>query len=319
MNSPTDPFNHPWHILGAGAIGCLWGAHLDHSGHQVTLLLKNRLRLEEFKNSPTIELTHRDQKLSVTVNAELCDGEPTPIINLLVTTKSGDVLTALRSIQNRITEDTRLVVLLNGMGVQQQIATSYPQATLICGTTTDGAYRTDSFEVVHAGKGLTYLGKLNAEHRKQNRSVKDEIMAALQHTGLSVKWDDQIEYRLWYKLAINCVINPLTVINSCRNGDILQNSAWLAQVKQLCTEIEQVMAKQGIPKQDRSLFEQVSLVASSTADNYSSMYQDIQAGRPTEIEQINGYLCRTAEKLSVSVPLNQFLYEQIKALQPQGK
>lgn len=306
MKTSNQPSH--WYILGAGAIGCLWGAHLRLAGHRVTLLLKNRTVLDTFRQRPIIELTDAVQVRTVKVDAELSQTSA-PLHNLLVCTKSVDVMEALASVAQRITTTTRIVLLINGLGVQQEVAARYPNTEPICGTTTDGAFRTGQFQVTHAGIGTTYFGLLSDTDDGQRS--KDELLRDLTGLALTVDWDPRIIRRLWSKLAVNCVINPLTAIRGCRNGAILEPDS-APYIKQLCVEIEQVLTALQLAQPEQSLYDQVTAVALATRDNYSSMYQDVQAGRATEIESITGYLCRQAEQLGIAVPLNLSLYDAVK-------
>lgn len=311
MKSYKNPQSTHWHVLGAGAIGCLWAAHLRQSGHEVTLVLKNQSRLEQFEQSPAIKVNYKDRQLSVTVNSEIGQTKSTCIQNLLVCTKSFDAADAIQSIVHRIRDDTKLILLFNGMGAQQEIAQSFPNSPLICGSTTEGAYLTAPFQVIHAGKGLTWFGVLNLE--RDNHRIKKDFMNTFSHFGLDINWDHYIYHRLWYKLAVNCVINPLTAIQGCQNRELL-DGAQLISIQELCHEIEAVMDHLKIPRKE-SLYEQVISIVQATGDNYSSMCQDVSAGRQTEIDYINGYLCRQAKQLRIPTPLNQELYQRVKRIQ----
>lgn len=306
-------FDH-WHILGAGAIGCLWAAHLSLAGFKVTLILKNEQRLQAFRQRNRIILEQQQgaQKSEVTATTE--NQISKPVRNLLVCTKSFDALGAVTSLDRHLTPDSNVVLLLNGMGPQQEIAERYPEIPIICGTTTDGAYRRDLFHVVHAGKGLTQFGFIRPEDNRSRREFGKRFIASLAELKLNIAWQTNINLPLWHKLAVNCVINPMTAIHRCTNGQLLENPEWFTDIKLLCSEIESVMSVLGIDRCEPTLFDQVIHVAKATADNYSSMYQDVTNGRQTEIENINGYIEHQAKRLNIPAPVNSSLYRTIKAL-----
>ena len=127
---------------------------------------------------------------------------------------------------------------------------------------------------------------------------------------------DQMELLLWQKLAINCAINPLTLLHQCRNGELLQDPAIKQQMRQLCDEIPAVALAEGIDLEGEQLFQRASQVAEDTSDNISSMLQDSQAGRRTELEQITGYLCQRAEHWEIAVPNNLQLLKQLSTTKP---
>ena len=290
-----------WHVLGAGAIGCLWAVHLKKAGFPVRLILRNPARLEVFQQISGITL---DGEL-YSVEAETAASQ-TPIDQLLITTKSIDTQAALNSIRPRLLKSARIIVLQNGLGPQQWVCEQFPKADIVWGSTTDGAWLKAPFELIHAGQGITKLGSPQGTAAWLNQ---------LQTGLLQVEIDHQIETTLWQKLAINCAINPLTALKQCQNGELARNPEYLTEMTQLCHEIEQVSAAAGLQLFQQPLIEQACRVAELTGDNYSSMLQDIRHQRKTEIEHISGYLCSIAQKLGIPVPANQKIYTAIKQLQ----
>ncbi|MGY0603050.1 MAG: ketopantoate reductase family protein, partial [Paraglaciecola chathamensis] len=126
-------------------------------------------------------------------------------------------------------------------------------------------------------------------------------------------WQQNKEQALWDKLAINAAINPLTAIYKVKNGQLIE-AKYQAMIKDICAETAAVMSALGFLGSEEQLYQKVLDVAQATSENYSSMYQDITHKRPSEIDYINGYICREAEKHAIDVPLNTALVSQIKAL-----
>ena len=114
-----------------------------------------------------------------------------------------------------------------------------------------------------------------------------------------------------HKLCINSAINALTAVHGCRNGELLSNPALGRELDLLCTEISQLCRARGMPEMARSIADDVKEVAAATAANRSSMAQDVAAGRETEIDFINGYLCQIARRAGVAVPFNARLLKQL--------
>ena len=124
-------------------------------------------------------------------------------------------------------------------------------------------------------------------------------------------WDINIDTTLWRKLAINCVINPLTALYGCRNGE-LATSAYRPVLQSLCEEVTFACRAAGHGDAVESLLDTALQVIGSTADNRSSMLQDVLKGQRTEIDFINGFLVRAAAVPAPQLPLNRRLIREIK-------
>jgi len=127
-------------------------------------------------------------------------------------------------------------------------------------------------------------------------------------------WDADIDSALWHKLAINCAINPLTAVHGCVNGELAEQPGLAAQVAGLCREISQVSYAAGYTATAQRIAQTAMDVIRATASNQSSMLQDVEAGRQTEINYITGYLLKVADAHGIPAPMNAALYEKVNSL-----
>lgn len=291
-----------WHILGAGAIGCLWAAQLRQAGHSVSLILRNQPRLDSFAGQVTLEHDGHCQPFQLDAClAEHCG----PIDRLLLTTKAYDVLEALHGVAQQLQPGARIVLLHNGMGPQQQVSGLYPAQQVWAATSTDGAWLREPFHTVWAGRGETRIGRLEG-------SAEPALPDGLDGLALNLRADPAIELSLWRKLAINCAINPLTALHDCRNGKLLSTPQYHRQMRQLCAEIEQLCQQRRLRLFPDGVLAAAEQVARSTAANFSSMLQDRRNGRRTELDYITGYLLENARQLGLRLPANEQLFKQLQ-------
>jgi 2-dehydropantoate 2-reductase len=293
-----------WHVLGAGAIGCLFAARLNKGGHAVTLLLR------EPPPDPELDLTLEDANgvhhLQIAAQA-VADGDDIDL--LLVTTKAYDVAAAVAAVAHRLNARSQVILLANGLGFHQEVRARHPQLDLYSGTTTEGAYRLSPTHIRHAGRGFTRLGQAGCPR-------PTDWFHAWAGAIPESAWEEDIEQALWLKLAVNCAINPLTALHACHNGRLLEDSRLTADLQLLCQEIKQVSRAMGRVVGD---LEQVALqVVRDTAENRSSMLQDLQAGRRTEIDYITGHLVRIAADHGVPTPFNAEILQRVKQLESQS-
>jgi 2-dehydropantoate 2-reductase len=311
MPDPGVSLAH-WHVLGAGAMGCLFASHLRSADHQVTLVLRQStaekalpVRLERDG------ITH-EQLLPVTTALDA-----DPISHLLVTTKAYDVHAAVLGLAHRLDCDSQVLLLVNGMGFADSLRKELPEPDFYFGTTTQGAYRIAAHHIRHAGQGLTRVGAAT------NTCTETACPGTLQPPAWFGQWskavqpsiwDADIEQALWLKLAINCAINPLTAVHRCPNGELAQRPELAAEVARLCDEIQRISVVAGFAEITRDLHNTVAGVIANTADNRSSMLQDVLAGRRTEIDYITGQLLRIASAHAIEAPANAALLRRILEL-----
>ncbi|MCB1843779.1 MAG: 2-dehydropantoate 2-reductase [Halioglobus sp.] len=307
-----------WHVLGAGAIGCLFADYLVRGNCEVTLIE----RAGKTPGPILLESACAETATSANPGARGAAHAPLralgartgvpkdsgPITHLLITTKAYDVLTAMASIAPRL-GNTVALLMVNGLGLAESLSQTYPQLSVFYGTTTEGAYRRNRRHVVHAGRGETRIGAAHAAEPppwfgQWSRSVPRCL------------WDADIDTALWAKLAVNCVINPLTAVHGCRNGALAERPELAARVAQLCREVSQVSYAAGYTGTAQAIDAMVARVIQATAANRSSMLQDVQAGRPTEIEYITGYLLQVAAAHGVPAVHNRQIMQEVERLDP---
>lgn len=291
-------------ILGAGSLGRLWAATLPAG--QVAFVPRPDLVAAGSVSYRFQPVT--GEPFNVTV-PWLPSGQLPEL--LLITTKAGDTVTALRAFLPSIPESTPIVLFQNGMGCQQQVAETWPERPVIAASTTEGANRPEPGLTVHAGLGETWVGPLNPSGRDRI----DQVNHLLAKSRLVIHQEDNILDKLWKKLVINAGINAFTAILDCPNGEILKHPFYQRWINALCQEISCLLKAEGQPAQaPDQLRKNIERVARNTATNTSSMRADVLAGRTTEISFINGYLARLGQQHGIPTPVNQMLTERVQQL-----
>ena len=298
----------PWHILGAGSLGTLWATRLARAGVPVRLILRNEARLADYRAGQGLTLVEQGVEQTYPVVGETPDS-PEPIHRLLVACKAYDAQSAIAQLHHRLAPDAELILLQNGLGSQDAVAAQVPLARCIYASSTEGAFRERDWRVVFAGHGYTWLG--DAGHPTPPLWLDD-----LQAAGIPHDWASDILTRLWRKLALNCAINPLTVLYQCRNGGL---QAHACEVATLCAELAELLECCGQPAAAQDLHSEVQRVIQATAANYSSMHQDVANHRRTEISYLLGYACEAAQRRQFEVPHLQQLHQRLtRHLQQRG-
>ncbi|MCL1078344.1 2-dehydropantoate 2-reductase [Parashewanella spongiae] len=304
-NYPTSQIG----ILGAGAIGQL-------IGFQINSQLQNQQKMSYITQATGLisdPSPHLTSLVSQThhYNAHvlsLHSPEISEIKLLIVAVKAYQVFNAISHLITKLPADCHILLLHNGLGPHLEILPLLqPHQGLSLGTTSQGAQRIDKWHVKHTGKGLTQIGHYTGI------AMADEYRQLLSHSIPDCDFVDEIIPALWQKLAVNCVINPLTAIHQCKNG-ILQQSEFSEKIQQILFELNLVAQKEAITLDMQQLTQRVLKVIQLTSNNYSSMFQDIQHKKLTEIDYINGYLLKVAQKHGIQLDVNQQLVESVQLL-----
>ncbi|WP_303843807.1 ketopantoate reductase family protein [Aeromonas sobria] len=292
-----------WSLLGCGALGGVVASLLTISGQSTRVLLRDHHQSTLHPGTDFTSLEGQVQLLNIERGFV---SKPGKIKRLLVMTKASQVIAALTQLAGKLDAAVPIVLLHNGMGIAEQVVEMFPHNPVIAGVTSHGAMRCGHFVFRHTGKGETWLGPIN-EAAKAHATLADDLATALGQAG----WDEHVLARQWQKLAINCAINPLTALYKLKNGE-LAGPRFADVLQQICVEVADVMCAEGIATTAEELQRRAMTVVELTADNYSSMYQDMELGRETEIEAITGFLLSKAAKHGIAVPVNQGLYQAIK-------
>lgn len=291
-------------ILGAGSLGRLWGAMLPSGG--VAFIARPG---EPADTNISYRFRPFDGAESDVRIPQLKTGQKPELI--LVTTKAGDTLNAVKGVIDQFPVDTPILLFQNGLGSQQSVAKRWPNRPILAASTTEGANRPEPGLLVHAGTGDTWVGPLT----EPAGLFVDRAVAMLEDSGLAIHPEPAILQRLWQKLVINAGINPYTAILDCPNGEILAAPLYQSTIDKLCQELSELMdAAVQIRQTPDSLRQRIEQVARNTAGNTSSMRADVLRGRRTEIDFINGYLVKLGKELGIETPVNQMLTERVHQL-----
>lgn len=304
-------------------------------GHAIKLISNG---FEEARTSYRVELTiPRRSSENYEKEEELFHSNM--IHNLIVTTKAVSTVAALTSIKHRLSRESTICFLQNGMGIVDEVNEKLfrdveTRPNYMLGITSHGVYSEKFFTAVHAGFGTTSVGLLSRYPllpKGQNHATRSNssryLLRTITRTPLLVavaySQTDLLQLQL-EKLAINAIINPLSVIFGCRNGDLLFNFAISRVMRLLLFEISLIIRGlpelKGLPNVEsrfstKRLQTLVYAVARDTSENLSSMLQDARKGKETEIDYINGYIVKRGEEMGIKCAMNYMVQQMVKGKQ----
>jgi len=304
-------------VVGQGAIGLLFYHFISHtissavnSTDSVTL-------------SPSYPITNRQDTYHYTdikglTNKHILnyanDDEIKSAGIILLAVKSYQVRQALVNLIPLIRPEAAIVLCHNGMGTLEELPEGLTKNHLIIAMlTTHGCLKDAPLKITHTGIGQIDFGIVDIKLINQPLSfskLDKAIILKLEQRLTPASFHHNIIKRQWLKLAINCVINPLTAIYNIDNGAI-NDKEYKDITRAVLAEIVLIAKTQGIDLKLNILVDMVQKVAESTSKNSSSMRCDLMDNKPTEIDYINGYIHRLGQINNINTPINSSLWQQI--------
>lgn len=306
-------------LAGPGALGCLFSFYIANgagSEHTLQLVDHNPVRAVYLQEEGiSYRVGESEHHCRVDVTAELQDNRLADVLFLCV--KSYDLDSCIENCLPLIGDGTVVIFLQNGIG-HLDFCRNLVRGIPVFGTTSEGANLVGTGKVVHAGRGSTFLGFPEQQSSQKSLFSLLKVVAILNEAGLQTTYVENIVTRLWAKLFVNTGINALTALHGCSNGHLLNDERLMAEMKKAVQEAALVAEKSEIPLLTDPLKECVT-VCQNTANNISSMLQDVRAERKTEIDSINGAVVLAGTKIGVATPVNTSLLERIKKIEASYK
>ena len=298
-------------MVGAGAMGSLFGALLAEDSHEVWLCDVWQEHIDAVNhNGLTIEL--EDKTRTVRLSAVTDPNQIGEVELVVIFVKATQTAAAAQTAVRLAGSGGLVMTLQNGMGNAETIAQFISPDRILVGTTSHGSTMLKAGSIRHAGAGPTTVGMWATGEKafEDARLVADRLTQA----GIQTTAINDVRPVIWDKLLVNIGINAITALTGIKNGQILDLELTRELSRAAVEEAVRVAQTRDIDIR-KDAADHVFQVAAATAANRSSMGQDVDNCRPTEIQAINGFVVREAGRLGIAVPVNQTLTALVRTME----
>ena len=297
-------------IVGAGAMGSLYGAYLSQK-HEVILLDTFKPQVDAINTDGiTIVEKNGDEQRFINGKAYISGEYKEQVDVVILFVKATFTEVALASNQHLFGENTLVVTLQNGAGNDRKIAKYVKNENIIIGTSKHNAVSLEPGKVSHPAIGVTTIGS----NEEDNEAIY-EIEKLLSECGFEAVVSKDIQRIIWSKLFVNLSVNTLTALTETPIGYMIKDQHAWEFAKRLIYEAVDVAEADGTYFDRREALESVRKVCQQAGDGYSSMFQDRKNRVKMEIDAINGAIVEQAKLYGVPTPYNTIIVDLIHAIE----
>ncbi|MFH1810699.1 MAG: 2-dehydropantoate 2-reductase [Pseudomonadota bacterium] len=289
-------------IVGAGALGGLFGARLALHGEHVTLLEINLARAKLLNESGLFISQGQQGEVQVPVEVVTSVDGLRPFDLVFVAVKTYQTEAAVQTVLPVLGPETWVLSTQNGVGNIEQIARHVSRERILSGSTIHSIQHTGPNRIRYrAGIKPVQIAPVQGQVTPEIEAIGELFRKA----GLDTKVVDNVDHAVWQKLLHNAVVNPISALTGMTCSELLEDDDIQQLMREVCMEIVAVMRARGVPIQDEEdPYRPVIGSQQALAKNRPSMWQDLVRGYRTEIDAMNGGIVDEALRLGLQAPLN---------------
>ena len=292
-------------ICGLGAIGSIYAVKiLKHKDVELSVLV-DRARLIRYRQEPLI---FNGEKYCF----DYVTADDTFIADLIIiATKSSALDSVLVDLKGFVAQDTVILSLLNGLESEDRIAEVFGQDKVLYSYYIGHTSTRIGRNVSHDGVYKTVFGeKYNNEYSNNVLTVKNFF----DKTGINYEIPIDMEYARWWKFLVNVGYNQASAVLNASYGDFQKSDQANKLAIKLMNEAVEIARVCGVKNTDRLIPEVLEVVSTMVPETKTSMLQDVEAGRKTEVDIFAGYISELGKKYGIKTIYNDMFLEIIKAI-----
>lgn len=298
-------------VLGAGAMGSLYGAYLSHN-NEVYLIDVNSKVIESINQRGLIIYEKEQNKDVVFPVPAVTNSKNLGVMDLIIVfVKNIYTISAMENNQSLIGENTLVLTLQNGAGNDRNLERFVKKENILIGTTEHNCTNLEPGHISHNSGGVTNIGMV-----VYNTYILQQVADVFKSSDLHTDIYENIQEIIWKKLFINMSLNSVTAILQCKVGYLHENNAASQIVRRILSEAVDVAIADGTYFNKDEVIQKVQkYIQDDFYEVITSMSQDVLNKRITEIDHINGAVVKAAKEYGIQTPYNEFVVHLLHAIE----
>lgn len=301
-------------VVGAGAVGCFYGAMLARAGQRVVLVGRAAHMEAIERDGLRLDMAGAVETIRVAASTDLAAVRGADLVLFCV--KSTDTDAVARELAPWLAPGATVLSLQNGVenaaAIARHVHRTVVPAVVYVATAMGGPGI-----IRHFGRGDLVIGALNAEAARDpaiGRLLQD-LVALFAAAAVKVTVSGDVMAELWSKLLVNCAYNAISALAQAPYAKLAAQPEIRAIQRAIVREVIALAQAEGIVLQFEPAMQAVEGIAKAMPAQFSSTAQDMARRKPSEIDHLNGFVARRGRELGIDVPVNQTLYALVKLVE----
>jgi 2-dehydropantoate 2-reductase len=293
-------------VMGAGAVGCYFGARLARAGVPVTLVARPAHAEAIARHGLDLDSVDGRDRVTMAASTDIAALKDCGVV--LVSVKTPATETTAAQLSSVLPPETLVVSLQNGVDIAWRMRAHLRNPVVPAVVYVSVEMRGPGV-LRHNGGGRLIVGDplVDAEHAGSARERLAQLVGRLSDAGVPCTSSADVRVDLWTKLATNCAYNAISALTGLRYHHITAHADTREVMRMVVAEVARVAEAEGVPVREAALSGAVDRIGEAMPMALSSTAQDLLAGRRTEIDDLNGFVVRRGAALGVPTPVNRTL------------
>ena len=294
-------------ICGIGAIGSIFAHKISKFDNKNLRILVDEKRIETYAKNPKI---FNGEKLEL--NYITPDNTDFKADLILIATKFNALDEVVENIKNFIDENTIIMSILNGISSEEIIAQKYNWTNIPLAYFLGHSETIEKNNYTYDGRGCVVFG---VKDNKTNPEFINTLKSFFIKSSINYKIPEDMNYAYWLKFMLNVSTNQPSAILGLTFGQMTSNPEFMSMFNNIMTEVQTIAKAEGVNNTEKMIPDALQALHNLMPEGKTSMLQDVEAKRQTEVEMLAGVIITLGKKHNIPTPYNTLMYEMIKNIQ----